>query len=133
MLGPAINGKPAEYVDVPISAVHGIDVDLVKGWKTFRQWMIAVDADPMLTIKSVRRTHRPRVPFARQWCSQLMGRVRGCIYMHLCSCLFVCVCVYDGRPDRAAECRHVWAAGWVPQVGPATVALAAAAFASVGV
>eukprot|EP01046_Picozoa_sp_COSAG06_P082104 COSAG06_NODE_29169_length_561_cov_1.201299_1_plen_109_part_00 len=87
MLGPAINGKPAEYVDVPISAVRGIDVDLVKGWKTFRQWMIAVDADPMLTIKSVSRTHRPRVPFARQWCSQLTRRVRG----RVCSFVFVCM------------------------------------------
>ena len=54
LLGPTLNGKPAEYVDVPITAVEGINTQLVIGWKTFKQWMYAIDADPLLTVTMVR-------------------------------------------------------------------------------
>lgn len=53
MLGPAVGGKPAEYVDVPITAVPGIDKQLVINAKVFKQWMYAIDADPALSVKDI--------------------------------------------------------------------------------
>ena len=64
MLGPAREGQPAEYRDVPITAPAGVDVPMVINAKIFKEWMYSIDADPMLTVNSV----RPRLVHRRALC-----------------------------------------------------------------